>query len=73
MHLNLFNGLVLLCFDEACMKHLCLIQSLFIIVLGFYIYHTGYEMKQLGRRDRYVKEYLIECLGAFWNWAMAGG
>lgn len=46
MHLNLFNGLVLLCVGETCMEHLCLIQSLFIIFLGFHIYYLAYVIKQ---------------------------
>lgn len=55
MHLNLFYGLVLLCFDETCVKHLCLIRSLFIIFLGFHIYHIVHVIAQLGRKDWYVK------------------
>lgn len=55
MHLHLVNGLALLCFDETRMEHLCLIQSLFIIFLGFYVYRVAYVIKQLRRKDWYVK------------------
>lgn len=55
MHLNLFNGLVLLCFDETCMEHLCLIQSLFIIFLSFHIDYIVYIIKQLRKKRRVCK------------------
>lgn len=51
MHLNLVNGLALLCFDETCMEYLYLIQSVFITFLGFYVYHVAYVITQLRRKD----------------------
>lgn len=50
MHLNLFNGLVLLCFDETCMEHLCLIQSLFIIFLSFHVDYIVSIIEQLRKK-----------------------
>lgn len=64
MHLNLVNGLALLCFDETCMEHLCLIQSLLIIFLGFYVYHVAYVIKTI-KKERLVCKVVLDriCLG----------
>ena len=65
---KLFKRWVLLCFDETCMEHLCLIQSLSYLLVSYWLHCICHKTI----KERLVcKAVLDRVLRGFWNQAIA--